>query len=148
VGWPMTTISVSDRREADAAFFEDWSAWASLDGKPIRPVDQPLTHRDREDYRWRRYYCSLLLRCPRCDGPGFEICIPSQASIHRIIERMPGIRRDPRATAAATNVAWSGLLNVYYLPAQHWRDLLARLPEVKRLTTAYAERQPPPIKLS
>lgn len=125
--------------DQDAAFFEDWSDWASLDDQPARPITP-----NGELIRWgaiglrcySRYYCDLRLNIGRIGGPAFEIALPPSAHIHRMLRLVPGAHQDPRATDYS-RPAHQRLRNTWYVPAEHWRALRAALPAIKAATKTW-----------
>lgn len=130
--------------EQDAAFFEDWSAWASLDDLPPRPRNgsgEVIRWGGRGLAAYSRYYCDLRLRIGWLDAPAFEIAIPPSASIHDMVRAIPGARQHPRAHDYSTS-APRRPENAWYVPAEHWRALRAALPAIKAATQAWvAARQ-------
>lgn len=103
-------------RERDAAFFEDWSPWASLDGL---------------EGRQSHYYCLLRKRVAWMDRyPCFEIAIPEQEPIARLLRAVPGSRKHPPVKFRRIGFG-PGPDTVYCVPAEHWRALRQTLPEIK-----------------
>lgn len=120
-------------READAAFFEDWSQWSVLDGLPLCPPTG-CTPAARSDYS--RYYCDLRLGPGWIGGPYFEITLPCRNPLMSICRALPGARQHPQLHGPH-RVAHIRLDGTWYVPAQHWRAVRAALPEIQRLTRAY-----------
>ena len=127
----MTSDAYSLDKAADAAFFEDWSEWQCLDGLPEtpRPYNRYL-HAAGGPYS--SYYCILDKR-----SRTFEIKVPPQAPITRLVTSLPGVLQDKRAGPGWTQVAHSRKQWVYWVPAQHYKALLAALPIIKRLTSDF-----------
>lgn len=123
----------SPAKEADAAFFEDWTAWSVLDGLPLPPV-LGCTPAARGDYN--RYYCELRLGPGWIGGPYFEIAVPNRAPMMDICARIPGARRHPGLNGLH-RVAMRSLAGTWYVPAENWREVRAALPEIQRLTAAW-----------
>ena len=87
------TIDIALQRRRDEAFFEDWSEWASLDDLPEPDkrrgyfLQQPDNH--------HRFACRLLRNVNWIGGPAFEVSLPGDDRIYRLIKRVPGIRQHP-----------------------------------------------------
>ncbi|WP_143103740.1 hypothetical protein [Methylobacterium gossipiicola] len=114
------------QREADAAFFEDWSPWASLDGRPVRPAEPQSGPDARRPVRpplggWSRYWC--------LPSPGERVIrvVPATASIVDLLRAIPGARVERRIRSDCDP-------GVYVIPAEHWRRLRAVLPRIRFLT--------------
>lgn len=108
------------QRAEDAAFFEDWSEWASLDGLPRRPAGVARG----PDSRWCVYWLNISVA-----RRGFVICAAS-APVRDLIARIPGARRERKDRYDLCQTYW-------YIPAASWRDLRASLPRIKAETIAY-----------
>lgn len=111
-------------RDRDAAFFEDWSSWASLDGR---------------EGRQSHYYCLLRRRDARMGGrPCFEIAIPEQEPISRLLRAVPGCKKHPPVKYHRIGVG-PGPDTVYFVPAEHWAALRRALPAIQNATTKWVE---------
>lgn len=139
------TIIDSQKREADAAFFEDWSEWASLDNLPELPRingARMRRHRMPVGQPCHRYYCLLSLGSP-AGWPGvpyFELSLPPNAPIISMVERLSGARSHPRATGESRDAGWAGLHSTRYIPAEHWRELRGALPAIKAAVCIWVRR--------
>lgn len=144
-------IASSRQRDTDAAFFEDWSEWASLTGEFGERVERIGNTVIRERQPYGTYYCALVDSSIVAPGrPGFEIALPPHDSpdtclkrdpITMQLRRLPDLRRHPRANWEARNVAYHRLRNTYFVPAHHWRVIRAVLPALKAAVIARAQRQ-------
>ncbi|WP_159585936.1 hypothetical protein [Chelativorans xinjiangense] len=131
----------SKARQADEAFFEDWSEWASLDDLPELPRingQRMRRHRVPLGSQHHRYYCRLSLGM--AGAPHFELSLPPAATILSIVEAIPGARMHPRATGESRDAAWSGLASTRYIPAENWYHLRAALPAIKQAVCAWVRR--------
>ncbi|NNM75086.1 hypothetical protein [Enterovirga aerilata] len=114
------------QREADAAYFEDWSEWISLDGRPVRPIEAAHWDSSRRPSApaggWARYWCLPPDRGSEKFwlhvGPGEDL-----------IRRLPGAKPIRRHRYDQTPGYWS-------VPAASWRSLRAILPRIKQMTIA------------
>lgn len=128
----MTTLH-DIQRAADAAFFEDWSTWTSLDDLPLADkrrgyyVQWPVQH--------NRYWCILRHRIDWLGGAAFELSLPPNRSIQSLVGALPGARRHP-ALNGIHREAYSRLRDTWFVPAHCWRELRAALPEIKRRVVA------------
>jgi hypothetical protein len=125
------TEDFATQKAADAAFFEDWSEWARLDGMPARPKN---FNRYRYDGDYSRYYCIL-----RRGDRAFEIKIPPQDPIVRIVQDLPDVYQDRRAGPGFRQIAHARKQWVYWIPAQHWQAVRSVLPVLKREITAWSQ---------
>lgn len=108
-------------RRRDAAFFEDWTEWDSLDDLP-RP-DRQFGHFRQSPEDHNRYWCMLRKHSDRMGGPCFEMSLPQDATVERLIDGIPGVRRMPGR--------FHGSAGHLLVPAEHWRQLRERLPIIK-----------------
>ena len=130
---PEKPLMMDRQKEADAAFFEDWSQWSVLDGLPL-PPERGCSAAARRDYS--RYYCELRLGPGWIGGPYFVIAVPNRNPQMTICRRLPGARQHP-GLHGLHRVALSGLDGTWYVPAEQWRAVRAALPDLQRLTTAF-----------
>lgn len=124
----------------DAAFFEDWSEWTSLDDLPPRPRNshgEAIRWGERGLQRYSRYYCALCLRVGWVGGPAFEIVPAPSLAIYGMVRAVTGARQDPRALHGGAT--WSRQQGVFFVPAESWRELRAALPAIKAATKAWVE---------
>lgn len=126
-------------KEADAAFFEDWSPWASLDDLPPRPRNERgewirWGARSRQPYS--RYYCGLRVNVGWMQMPAFEIAVPPSARIHDMVRAVPGACQHPQAHNYA-RPEWAAQSNVWYVPAEQWGHVRAALPPIKSAVKAW-----------
>jgi len=128
------------QRAADAAFFEDWSGWTSLDDLPQRPTknDQAIQYGARTHGSWSRYYCVLSLSRGWVDGPHFEVAVPPCAPIADLVRALPGARQHP-GLYGRDQVSLRRLRNTWHIPAQYWADVRGALPGIKAATVQWAE---------
>lgn len=132
------------RPDPDGAFFEDWSAWASLDDLPMPPRDAAgrliVVGPRRAIGPTHKYYCLLLTRCAALDAqPGFELLIPDQARLHDMLRRVPGARRHPLGIASERSSRhWQlkGFRGVWLVPASSHQALRMVLPGLKAAVIA------------
>ena len=128
-----THTTIARQRLADAAFFEDWSAWDSLDDLPMPDrrrgiwVVRPAIH--------SRYFCVLRHRVDWMGGAAFEVALPPSAAIFAMVRAMPGARCHP----SVNQVARARQANTLFVPAASWRELRAILPDVKSAVKRYVE---------
>ena len=128
-----THTMITGQRLADAAFFEDWSQWDSLDDLPMPDrrrgiwVAQPAIH--------SRYFCVLRHRVAWMGGAAFEVALPPCAAIFAMVRAMPGARCHPQAN----QVSRARQRNTLFVPAASWRELRAILPDVKSAVKRYVE---------
>lgn len=124
----MTSPEIELQRRRDAAFFEDWSEWESLDDLPVADkgfgyhVQWPIDH--------NLYWCVLRHRSGRIGGPAFELALPESYPISRMIQALPGVRRMPGR--------FHGSPGNYLVPAEHWQQLRKILPALKTACREYA----------
>lgn len=128
----------ADQRAADAAFFQDWAEWESLDNLP-RP---PQTGDGRRILYGpaaitgpqHRYYCILRNHSP-LGGPGFELCLPQYQPAIALLQRVKGAVPHPLTRHSHCRHR-NALRNVWCVPAANWRQLWAVLPALKLLVAA------------
>lgn len=126
------------QRRRDGAFFEDWSAWASLDDLP--PPDKPAGRYIQWPARHNRYWCVLRSRVDWIGGPAFELSLPSSSRIASMARRLPGARQHP-ALLGAHRTAFARLGETWFVPAEHWVALKIALPSIKQAVKSWcAER--------
>lgn len=139
------------QREEDAAFFEDWSEWASLTGKfgwfPEERDSHGNIFRRRQPYG--TYRVELTTGSIIAPGqPGFELVLPPHHAVNTIVRRdaitillrqLPDLHQHPKADWEARNVAYHRLRNTYFVPARHWRAVRAVLPALKAAVIARVE---------
>jgi len=127
------------RLDPDAAFFEDWSAWASLDDLPERPTNgngEAVIYGHRAWGNWSEYYCDLRHGRGWAGGPHFEIAVPCNGPIVDMVRRLPGARQHP-SLWGTHQVSLSRLRYTWQVPAQHWRAVRAALPAIKAATVKW-----------
>ncbi len=130
------------QKAADAAFFEDWSEWHSLDDLPPVPRDwrgRRVTNNGWQQYT--RYGLELRHNVPWMGGPAFEIMIPSQEPMVKLLKRVPGLRQHP-ALSGTRRVQYQSMETTWFVPASEWRALRAVLPALKRLVANYVRHRP------
>lgn len=133
---------ITDRdRETDAAFFEDWSAWASLDDLPAAPTSngQRIINGHRAWGKWSAYYCLLSLDRGWTGGPHFEICVPNRNPMMSICRRLPQARQHPSLNSRP---GYRKLAGTWQIPAAHWRNVRAALPALKADILRYVDCRP------
>ncbi len=118
-------------RAADAALFEDWSEWESLDDLPA--TDKRFGYYNQSPTKHTRYWCALRRRSTLIGGPAFELFLPEQYSIQRMVDAIPGVRRLPGR--------FPGSNGIYLVPAQHWQTLREVLPALKEAVSQYARKK-------
>lgn len=131
-------------RQRDAAFFEDWSPWANLDGLPERPRrdnGQRIIWGNEGLRDWSRYYCLLRHNMTWMGGPCFEIAIPPSASIEAMLLAVPGCRKPPPAAYRSLSRRGPGRDDTYYVPAENWPHLRRALPAIQTATEQWVRRK-------
>ena len=111
------------QKAADAAFFEDWSEWENLDGNPI--PDRLFGHFYQQPAQHNRYWCMLRVKSLIVGGPVFELALPESATVLAVLKPIHGVRRMP--------ARFLGSPGNHRVPAEHWQQLRAALPIIKRL---------------
>lgn len=120
-------------RDPDAAFFADWSEWSSLDDLPDAPrngVGQAIRWGVRGIGPWSRYYCLLRHRTPN-QRPGFELCLPPNEPIYRLLGEISIVAK--RSS--------SGRRDVIFVDARDHVALRRVLPALKRAVCAYVRQR-------
>lgn len=121
------------RPDPDGAFFEDWRAWRDLGGGAER---YPPARRHRP-----AYWCELRLDVPELGHqPGFVMQVPGDKMVHDLLLPLRPTRYRMRMCGGkpADVYQQSNYNQMFYLPAERWRDLRAILP---RIMTIIAARQ-------
>jgi len=125
---------ISAQRDQDAAFFEDWSEWTSLDDLPAPPFGvggRPVIHGHRAPRVTTGYYVRLRLQPGWIGCPHFEVAVPNREPAMSICRRLPDARQHP-ALYGRQHHAHRHLVGTWYVSAQHWRVVKAALPDLKR----------------
>lgn len=131
-------MTLASQRETDAAFFEDWSEWASLDDLPERPTHDgaPIIYGHRAWGNWSEYYCALTHQRGWIGGPHFEIAVPCNGPVVDLVRALPGARQHP-GLWGIHSVAVSRLRYTWQVPATDWRAVRAALPAIKAATVKW-----------
>lgn len=134
-------------RARDASFFENWSAWTNLDAMPERPRDDrgaAIIYGSEGLRPWSRYYCLLRPNVRWMGGPCFEIGVPPDIHIHRMMLALPGCKRHYRVTYHSFRPG-PGVENTFFVPAEHWQPVRAALPAIKAATMQWVRSRLAPM---
>lgn len=114
-------VTHAKQKASDAAFFEDWSEWQSLDDLP--PSDKQFGHFVQRPQQHNRYWCFLRHHSDLVGGAAFELSLPENVRICRMVEGIPGVRRLPGR--------FHQQAGYHLVPAEHWQQLRDILPALK-----------------
>ena len=114
-------VAHAKQKASDAAFFEDWSEWQSLDDLPLS--DKQFGHFVQQPHRHNRYWCFLRHHSDLVGGAAFELSLPENDRICRMIETIPGVRRLPGRFHRQPGY--------HLVPAENWQQLRNALPALK-----------------
>lgn len=128
-------VDIDLQRQRDEAFFEDWTAWDSLDDLPMPDkrhgyfLQWPSNH--------HRFFCILRKYVDWIGGPAFEVALPPNDPIHRRIKDVPGLRQHPGLLGSKRSM-YMRMGSTFFVPAEHWRELREALPAIKAATVKWA----------
>lgn len=132
-------MNTETQRRRDAAFFEDWSAWGSLDDLP--PPDRQAGHFLQWPSKHNRYWCMLRSHVDWLGGAAFELSLPPDHPTCLMVAKLPGARQHP-ALLGRNRHAYRKLDSTYFVPAENWQAVRSALPAIKAAVVKWAESRP------